>query len=133
MCLPDFKLPACPLCLTSCVINICCCCSPEAIFYIKSTEPLELADNSLSSCLLHKKNWTVATGMREDEKKRGKRPLKKRLERNPLSFSLSPFVRQEKGKRRLGSALKALKKPRSPPGQICEMRKWLKGQEAGGR
>lgn len=27
----------------------------------------------------------------------------------------------------LGAALKALKKPRSPPGQICEMRKWPRG------
>lgn len=83
-----------------------------------------------------KKNWTVATGKREDGKKGEKRPLKKRPERNPLSLSSSLSVsicETGKRKRRLGSALKALKKPRSPPGQICEMRKWLKGQEAGGR
>lgn len=70
------------------------------------------------------------------KKEEGERPLKKRPERNPLSLSSSLSVsvcESGKRKRRLGSALKALKKPRSPPGQICEMRKWLKGQEAGGR
>lgn len=71
------------------------------------------------------------------KKKRKKGPLKKRPERNPLSLSFFHSVSicetEKKRKRRLGAALKALKKPRSPPGQICEMRKWLRGQKAGGR
>lgn len=32
-------------------------------------------------------HWTVAVGMREDEKEEEKGPLKKRPERNPLSLS----------------------------------------------
>lgn len=109
---------------------------PLAVFYIKSTDSCELPDNKLSSCLLLKKTGEWLRARKRMKERRGGRLLKKRPERNPFSFSFSlssSFMWQEKKKRRLGSALKALKKPRSPPGQICEMRKWLKGQEAGGR
>lgn len=69
-------------------------------------------------------------------KKRGKKATEEKAgKKSPLpllslSVSICDTGKRKKG---LGSALKALKKPRSPPGQICEMRKWLKGQEAGGR
>lgn len=125
--------PLLTLCLTSCVTNICRC-SPEAIFYIKSTNPCELAD-ILSACLLHeregKKDYRQERGGRRggeraSEGKAGKIP-------SPIPSRSVSICETEKRKRRLGAALKALKKPRSPPGQICEMRKWLRGQKAGGR
>lgn len=121
--------------LTSCVTNMCRC-SPETIFYVKSINPCELAD-ILSACLLHergekKSGLRAREGMKKKRKKGQWRKGRKEIPSPIPSLSVS-ICETEKRKRRLGAALKALKKPRSPPGQICEMRKWLRGQKAGGR
>lgn len=82
---------------------------PRALSYIKSTEPRELAD-SLSSCTPLKKKgkekeagpWLRARGV----------VGLKATEKSVL------FGRRERGAGD-GCAMEALKKPRSPPGQIC--------------
>lgn len=87
---------------------------PRALSYIKSTEPRELAD-SLSSCTPLKKKGK--------EKEAGRWLRGGQLKAADKSVL---FGRQERGAGD-GCAMEALKKPRSPPGQICGNEKMVEG------
>lgn len=84
------------------------------------------------SCLLHHKEMTgqrLWARHREKKSKGGGGGGTIEKERGEICLHLGDRRKEED----FGSALKALQKPRSPPRQICEMRKWPKGQGAGGR